>query len=183
MRTRTNTQEIAKPKYNEWTCDNRQEIIDHINSKHSIYLWGAVGTGKTHMLHYAANQYNNMGCLVFLIMSSKIHDELIREIKHNQATGEMLVSVTTKMKDADVLFLDDLGNEKMTDYYHEALSSVIDYRYRNKLPTFVTSNYNMGDLYEVWEQKIGRIKTLQLTDRLRTFGVVEIISKNWRNEE
>ena len=183
MRTRTNTQLINEPKYRTWTCANRQEIIDIVNRKHSIYLYGDVGTGKTHFLYYIANQYNLRGHQVFVILSATVHDELIREIRHNKATSEIMISVSTKMRDAELLMWDDIGNEQMTDFLHEHFQKVLDYRYINKLPIYITSNYSVADLYEKWLPNIGEFKAKQLCDRIKTFGAVEIKGKNWRNNE
>ena len=117
---------------------------------------------------------------VFVILSANIHDQLINEIKYNKATSEAQISVTTKMREAELLFIDDLGNEVMTDFLHENMSNVIDYRYRNNLPTFITSNYNLRELYKKWQPKIGDIKAGQLVSRIKDFGEIELMSKNWR---
>lgn len=176
----TNTQEIYKRKYETFDCENLPEIRTHINKHHSIYLWGKYGTGKTHFLHWLFAKYNKEGHHGTLKLAAEIHHDLISEIKHHKATGEHKTSITTKMMYTELLFIDDLGNEHMTDFVHECLQLVIDYRYRNDKPTFITSNYSYTELYNIYADKIGEVKAGQLVSRIKTFGVVEIKGRNWR---
>jgi DNA replication protein DnaC len=77
------------------------------------------------------------------------------------------------------LLIDDIGNEKMTEFVHEALQVVIDHRYLHKKPTFITSNYSLKELYDLWTGKIGEVKAGQLVRRIKTFGAIELQGKNW----
>lgn len=176
----TNTQEIYKPKYLTFECDNLDEIRNHINKYHSIYAHGKYGVGKTHMLHWLAQTYNNRGHHIFFELAAQIHHDLINEINYTKATGEYKISITKRMQLSELLFIDDLGNEKMTDFVHECLQIVIDYRYRNDMPTFITSNYTLNELFDKWRTTIGDVKAGQLVSRIKTFGAVEIKGRNRR---
>ena len=177
-----NTTELLKSKYERFSCDNVQEIIQHINTYHSIYLWGPYGLGKTHETYWLANKYNLQGHDVFVILAADIREQLIKEIQLNKSTGEIPHSIRQTMKDVELLFIDDVGNEQMTDFVHDCVQSVIDYRYRNELPTFITSNYPIPELYKTYTNQIGEYKAGQIVSRMKKFGVVEIKGKNWRNE-
>lgn len=179
MRGGTNTQEIYKPKYLTFTCDNVDEIRDHINKHKSIYLHGLYGKGKTHFLYFLARYYNEQGHSIYLLESTEFHFKLIDEINLNKSTGSIVSSIRQKMKEVDLLFIDDMGAEKMTEFVHEALMTIIDYRYRNEKPTFISSNYTQKQLHELWEQKIGNVKTGQLIRRIQKFGEVELKGKRW----
>jgi len=48
--------------------------------------------------------------------------------------------------EGDVLFLDDLGAEKMTDFVRQSLYAIINYREQHELPTIITSNYNLSNI-------------------------------------
>jgi DNA replication protein DnaC len=91
------------------------------------------------------------------------------------------------MCECDVLLIDDIGNEYMSEFVHEALSIVINTRYveHNKdnprsMKTVFTSNYNPRELHNLWSEKIGKGKSLQLISRLKDFGVIEMKGRNWR---
>jgi DNA replication protein DnaC len=50
------------------------------------------------------------------------------------------------LKRADLLVLDDLGRERVTDWASERLYVIVDYRYGQRLPTIATSNLKPSEL-------------------------------------
>ena len=56
-----------------------------------------------------------------------------------------------RWKKTDVLVLDDLGTEKMSEWVYSTLYAILDYRYREMMITIITSNYKKPKL----ETKIG----------------------------
>ena len=49
----------------------------------------------------------------------------------------------------DCICFDDLGAEKLTDAKRENLYYIIDSRYREMLPTIITSNFTINEINEV----------------------------------
>lgn len=172
-------------KYSKFEADNKQEITNNVNTKHTIYLYSRYGKGKTHFLKYCERKYATN--YVIYRVSAELHQELLSEIKWQKATGQAKKSIVSKMKECDVLLLDDLGNEKMSEFVHEALSVVIDHRYMKhnqdkpaNIRTLITSNYSLKELYNIWTEKIGKMKAGQLVSRLKTFGAIELKGRDWR---
>ena len=170
---------ILQERYKQFTCDNRDEIIKHINTKNSIYLYGKYGLGKSHFLKWAANKYNLQGKSIYYSLVAEINRKLRKEVQYSMSTGESIRSEVDKMKDIDVLLLDDIGNEKMTEFIAEAMQVVIDHRYTHKKPTFISSNYSINELFKVYEKSIGTVKAGQLARRIKVFGEIQIIGQNW----
>lgn len=171
----------SQEKYNEWDAINKEEIRAHINKRHSIYLHSEYGTGKTHFLLWLAKKYYNMGYSVYFAMFADISRELKKEIGDRQG-GIYNKSINTKMRECDILCIDDLGNEQMTPFTHEALVTVINHRYVHKKPTFITSNYDPKALYNIYKKEIGEMKAGQLITRLQTFGVIELKAIDYRKK-
>ena len=71
----------------------------------------------------------------------------------------------------------------MTEYTHELLITIINYRYVNQKATLITSNYSPDELYNIYEKAIGEVKAGQLISRIMTFGAIELKSKNHRIEK
>jgi len=109
----------------------------------SIYITGAVGTGKTHLS-------------VALVM--KLRGIQPQKANFQQATGILIDLRSGFSKDAsekealgkfqnnEILIIDDLGAEKVSDYVVQAWYSIIDYRYSNMLPTIITTNLSLDEL-------------------------------------
>lgn len=59
-----------------------------------------------------------------------------------------------EMKKVEVLVIDDIGVEKVTEWLSEQLFLVINFRYEHKLPTLVTSNQSLDDLATLHKPQI-----------------------------
>lgn len=77
---------------------------------------------------------------------------------------------------ADILILDDLGAEKDTAWTEQELFALIDYRNRNSLCTFITSNETLADL----EKCIGSRVVSRIVEM--TYGI-KIEGKDYRYPE
>ena len=95
----SNNNLIELSKYENIDIDNWNEIKNHINVKHSIYVWGTYGVGKSHLLYYLANFYNKQGHSVYINNISDITKALRDEIQYNKSTGEIKTSEVEKMKE------------------------------------------------------------------------------------
>ena len=180
QRGNTNNNLIYNEKYEDFTCENFNEIRTHINKHHNIFLHGKYGLGKTHFLYWLANKYNLQGKDVYIDKVADISRKLKAEIQFRKSTGESIVSEIDRMKRVDLLFLDDMGSEKMTEFIAEAMYVVIDDRYINGKPIFISSNFPVNELFKVYEKAIGNVKAGQLASRIKWLGVKEIKGKNWR---
>lgn len=70
-------------------------------------------------------------------------------------------------------FLDDIGSTQLTEFQKEVLQHVIDTRWISGLPTMITSNIFLKQMYEVFEPRfISRLK-----DKRNT-----IIELNWEDK-
>lgn len=120
-----------------------------LNSQDSHYVYGATGTGKTRLLCAMARElvsyYEKTPSFQFISVP-----ELMLKIKntyhviseHNESEIVDLYSNT------DILFLDDLGSEKITDWSRQILYIIINRRYENEKWTTITSNIPLSELSE-----------------------------------
>lgn len=123
-----------------------------------IYIFGKVGTGKTHMLYAFVNRMKeayphhypyeidvwNTTDLIARIKESfdNRHDNFLDQL----------------MRFEGVLILDDIGTEKATEWVGEQFYRIINHRYENGLRTFYTSNLSPEELDEkIGERSVSRI--------------------------
>lgn len=173
--------EWLNQRYDEWNAINKDEIRQHVNKYHTIYLWGMYGRGKTHFLKYASKKYFQNGNDVFFEKLSDTFMRIKKEISERN-NGIFNKSRETRMKECDVLCIDELGNENMTAFTYEFLINIIDYRYVYNKSTLIASNYDLQTLYSKYKQNkdIGETKSGQLISRLKTLGEIELQSINHR---
>lgn len=126
----------------------RQEIYNKLNDyKNSdgtkgIYLYGSFGTGKTYIMLSLAKYLAKKGKKVIFAY----YPELVRSVK-SAIANNTLEKLIVKLKNVDVLMLDDFGAELNSNFIRdEFLGPILQYRYMAKLPIFVTSNYDINTL-------------------------------------
>ena len=74
------------------------------------------------------------------------YPELVREAKSSIANNK-LESLIVKLKNTDVLFLDDFGGELNSSFIRdEFLGPILQYRMMAGLPVFMSSNYDIKSL-------------------------------------
>lgn len=106
-----------------------------------LLLYGAVGNGKTHLAHAAANELSQQGRDARIYPVPDLLTQLRQAIDSNTSD-----SLLRDWKNVDVLILDDYGMEYGTDWEQARLEELLDYRYRELLPTMVVTNKNPDHL-------------------------------------
>jgi DNA replication protein DnaC len=68
---------------------------------------------------------------------------LLRDIRstYNPITHTAEMDVIRPVMEAELLVLDDLGAERLTDWVEETMSLIVNTRYNERRPTIFTSNY------------------------------------------
>ena len=105
-----------------------------------ILLYGSVGTGKSYMAGCIANALIDKGYQVLMTNFSRI-EHTVFSISDKQEYYDSLNRY-------HLLVLDDFGVERSSEYMQEIVYSVIDNRWRAKLPMIVTSNLTSKQLKE-----------------------------------
>ena len=129
--------------------NNRIEVFNAIQEyKNSdgtkgIYIYGSFGSGKTFILlnlaNYLLTKKNKKVIFVY-------YPELVRHVKSSIANNT-LESLIVKLKNTDVLMLDDFGAELNSSFIRdEFLGPILQYRMMAGLPVFMTSNYDIKSL-------------------------------------
>jgi DNA replication protein DnaC len=109
-----------------------------------LYLWGAPGTGKTHLAVGAAMQAIMAGNTTRFFRMV----DLARAFREASMGGDpgMLGSLLRQIENVDLLVLDDFPPEHMTPFLYEQMYAVLDYRYSKGAATIITSNVPVESL-------------------------------------
>ncbi|QHX36096.1 primosomal protein DnaI [Spiroplasma sp. TIUS-1] len=181
---------LSESKVSETNSKNiaaiAKKVEDGMKVNKGIYIYGKVGVGKTEFLKVTANRFLQKGKKVVFIktltLTTKAHDEMFAEIKSKNTLN--------MCKYAEVLFLDDVGEEKPTTWKRdEILFNIIDYRYSHKLLTFFSSNLNLTKLRNkystVYDSKQSQedemVSAERIVDRIKGLvNEVEMLGKSRR---
>ena len=101
-------------------------------------LIGPNGCGKTHLAAAIANQSLEDGALVLFATVPDLLDHL--RAAFAPTSSEVYDQLFARMREAEVLVLDDLGAQQSSPWANEKLFQLLNYRYNSRFPTVITAN-------------------------------------------
>lgn len=119
------------------------ELIMNEKPQKGLYLWGKPGAGKSYLAAGICNHYAKQKKKVAFVNVPKLISDLKMMFHDPDAMEQRL----RRIKNADVLVLDDIGGESVTSWSRDdILLPVLDARMEKKRLTIFTSNYSLEEL-------------------------------------
>ena len=140
-----------------------------------LYLSGNFGIGKTYILAGLANQVAAMNKYVVFLHVPTFIASLASHFNDNSLQDEV-----QKIANCDLLILDDIGAENLSQWSRdEVLAVILQARMDNVLPTFFSSNFAMNDLEDHFKETknaIEPVKAARLMERIHSLATEIVIS-------
>lgn len=152
---------------------------DFLKDMKGLYLYGNFGSGKSFLVSALFHELEITKHVSTLIV---YFPEVLRILKDD---WEMYESKMKQFQTVDLLLLDDIGAEKVTEWGRdEVLGTILQYRMDHHLPTFFTSNMNLKEL-ESHLSMIGKtidvVKSRRIIERIKQLAEeMELVSENRR---
>lgn len=122
-----------------------------------LYLHGEYQVGKTYTLSALANELSKKNIEVLIAY----FPDLVRELKSRISTGTLEMMIA-KLKQAEVLMLDDIGGENSSSWVRdEILGPILQHRLLDMKPTFFSSNVCQRDLLKLLTSNGQQAETLK----------------------
>jgi DNA replication protein DnaC len=121
------------------TKDYIENLDDNLAAGRGLWLMGTPGTGKTTLGMLVAREALAAGKTVGLYFAPKLLTR-IRQTYQETESGSAYDDFFGRVTSVDLLYIDDLGSERHTDWVVEQLYALINERYENQRPMLVTSN-------------------------------------------
>lgn len=156
-------------------CDNYEKNGNY----KGLYLHGPFGCGKTYLISAAFNELAKKRVTTEIVY----YPELLRDLKSDFDTFSDRI---TYLEEVDLLLIDDIGAEKVTEWSRdEILGTILQKRMNNYKTTFFTSNLNIEELEQhlIISSNIDeKIKARRIIERVKQLTEdMELIGKNKRN--
>jgi len=121
-----------------------RDIIENVRkTRKGLYLWGPIGVGKTYTIYAIRKRLYEMGITVRIHSAPEMFDMIRDDFDHKDS-----FNLDRILANRGVLIIDDLGAEKASDWVSETMFKIVDKRYREVLPTIITSNLELGEMSE-----------------------------------
>ena len=169
----------------EQTSEKEVPYWDTDQWTRSWFLWGqhgvgktglAVGYGRERLLHWGSELvFETVPTLLYKLrctMSPKRREDI--EEEDDQPTEQSLME---RYLAAEVLILDDLGVERVTEWAQERLYMLIGHRHDEGLTTIFTSNLSLEDV----AAKLGERTTWRILEMCGPDNIVEVKGPNLRD--
>lgn len=122
-----------------------------------LILAGNIGRMKTTMAATVCNQLLWAGFSVFFVPMAELLQMMLSYGKRQ--SGIELDNLQRRVRDVDLLILDDVGAEYKNDWVIQSFDAMISNRYNNLKPVLITTNLNMSG--------IGKLYQMRIFDRLK----------------
>ena len=151
------------------------------NNKKGVYVFGQPGSGKSYLMWAVANHYAKENKKVSYVKVPL----LMQELKQSFNDAEYSQSILAHLRFSEVLILDDIGSESITQWSRdEILFPVLDYRMNHGLKTYFASNYTMDELeqqYQIVKQPNAKVASMRLMERVHALSrAVPLLGKSRR---
>ncbi|MCL6479702.1 MAG: ATP-binding protein [Peptococcaceae bacterium] len=117
-----------------------------------LYIFGEVGSGKTHLACSIANELIKGGMEVLFVVVS----DYLEEIKYSWEQGSDYneKEILDRAREVAVLVMDDLGAHSYSDWTKGKIYSILNRRINNNLPTVITSNLEYHEIEDYLDHRI-----------------------------
>jgi DNA replication protein DnaC len=117
-------------------------FVRNFKSDRGLLLYGPNGTGKTHLAVTAFRELVGPSGKDGRFIN---YQALLRMIKAGYDKPFGRIERTAEydaLENSDILLLDDLGSNRVTDWVEDTITDLIAQRYDNQRPLIVTTNYS-----------------------------------------
>lgn len=138
-----------------------KKFVSVTSEKKGFYIFGPTGVGKTFILKRLAKRLAENGYTIGFMPVQ----EIVSTVKENFEAKQEVVNI---LKNVDVLFLDDIGTETISQWFRdEILFSILSFRNMTKKPMFFSSTFSLQKLEEMESRTTGvRFRDIDKAKRL-----------------
>lgn len=154
-------------KYRDIETDSPEFL--NIKGPESLFITGSIGSGKTVLACSIAKKAIRNGCGVTYISYPAFIMKLQSSFKADKEDPFLIAQEIAR--DENILFIDDLGAEKITDFVRQITYFILNEREQWNLITVITSNYSLSQLDEQVDARVSS----------RIAGMCRVIKMNGRD--
>lgn len=135
--------------------NNAKDYAESFNTKSpNLYLYGAVGTGKTYMVNCMAKAILDRG---FSVLYQSVNELIDNLSTYQFSYSNEKISLKKKIDfiyNVDLLIIDDLGTEIISEMSKSLLFEILNKRIVKRKPMVISSNIEPFDIADYYDARI-----------------------------
>jgi DNA replication protein DnaC len=143
-------------KISDFNLSMTYPIYKSIKNKMNAFIYGTAGTGKTHLTVGFYRLFYKIPYMsaprAGFVKSNSLLIEIKDTFRNNSEESE--IGIIEKYSKYSVLFIDDVGSEKVTEWVLSVWYEIIDARYSREKPTIFTSNLTPEQIFSVYGERL-----------------------------
>ena len=140
--------------YTEASLDGVDIADDLLKATDDIFLWGAVGVGKTWAMAALVKHFLCEGYECQRVNFDSFCSRVRATMNNNSKLTEW--DIVKGLQVVDKLFIDDVGlrSKQETDFAYVTFYSILNARQECRLPTYISTNKSIEQLAHSFDQRI-----------------------------
>ena len=137
---------------NKKSIEIAKDFIDKIiknDATDGLIITGKLGVGKTHLAASIAKKLIENDKIVLMGRLNSLLDMIKETFKDNTKSEKELIDLYSNV---DMIIIDDLGTERISQWVLEKFYTIIENRIENKLPIIITTRFNKDGLINRFKQ-------------------------------
>lgn len=119
----------------------------------NLFILGNSGTGKTYLSSCIANRALERGKTVYYQSAYQLFD-MFEKVKFQKTDGQDFEETIKYVYNVDLLIIDDLGTEFITQYTSATFFDILNSRINNKKSTIISTNLSMENIDQMYGTRV-----------------------------
>ncbi len=146
-----------KKAVKKW-CDT---FPDQQSEGMGLYIYGSTGLGKTHIAVSALREVINKHTCSGLFLNYDVYTEMVHDARNSDGVLPEMYGDPNLLKYTrrafDVVVIDNLNNDRLTDYMANTTADLIESRWEMQLPTIITTSIVPDKLSSIFSSRTASI--------------------------
>lgn len=126
-------------------------FVENFDSQYeNLYLYGNSGLGKTFISHCIAKELLDKGKSVIYQTAT----DLIDSIRRNKFNQNIQVNTLNYLYQCDLLIIDDLGTENLTEFANNELFNLLNKRLMDQKSNVISTNLSLKELQKRYSTRL-----------------------------
>ncbi|MDE5966574.1 MAG: ATP-binding protein [Lachnospiraceae bacterium] len=142
----------------------------------NLFFYGPTSLGKTFLANCVAKALLDQGHTVLYMTSTNLFEQLLPNVVMKRDTSVKNLNTYDHLFEAELLVIDDLGTELITEFTRSQLYQLVNERLLSERSTIISTNMELTKFRDCYEERI-------LSRMIENYTVIQFYGDNIRHKK